>query len=333
MVTEETTCQTKMYREALNSALREEMQRDEHVILMGEGIAERGGSYKVTVDLLDEFGSDRVIDTPISEASFTGAAVGAAITGMRPVVEMLFVDFTLLTLDQVINQAAKYRFMTGDKGTVPMVLRTQGGSGKGLAGQHSQSLEALFYHIPGLKLVMPSCPYDAKGLLKSAIRDDNPVIFIEHKLLYMNKGEVPEGEYTVELGVGDIKRQGGDATVVAWSGMVRRSLEAGEKLAKEGIEVEVIDPRTLVPLDEELILASVRKTGRLIIVQEAVRRGGVASDIASIVQEKAFSALKCPIKILAGKNTPIPYNQRLEKACVPQEEEIISAVKEIINGS
>ena len=236
-----------MYREALNEALREEMQRDPTVFIMGEGIAERGGSYKVTVGLVDEFGPKRVIDTPISEASFTGAGVGAAITGMRPIVEILFIDFTSLVMDQIINQAAKYKFMTGGKGRVPMVLRTQGGVGNGLAAQHSQSLEALFYHIPGLKVVMPSTPYDAKGLIKSAIRDDDPVIFIEHKLLYMTEGEVPEGEYTIELGKGDIKREGKDATLIAWSGMIPRSLAAVEKLAQEGIDVEVVDPRTLVP--------------------------------------------------------------------------------------
>ena len=330
---ENPTNEIRMYREALNEALREEMKRDSKVFLMGEGIAQRGGSYKVTAGLLDVFGPTRVMDTPISEASFVGAAVGAAITGMRPVVEIMFVDFTLLTLDQVINQAAKYRFMSGDKGKVPMVLRTQGGSGNGLAAQHSQSLEALFYHIPGLKLVMPSCPYDAKGLLKSAIRDNNPVIFLEHKMLYMKKGEVPQHEYTIELGKGDIKRQGKDVTIVAWSGMIGRCLAAAEKLAEKGIEAEVVDPRTLVPLDEELIIESVKKTGKLVIVQEAIRRGGVASDIASIVQEQIFSALKCPIKILAGKNTPIPYNQQLEKVCVPQEDDIVNVVREIRDGS
>lgn len=320
---------TKTYREALNEALIEEMRQDESVFIMGEGIAERGGSFKVTAGLLDEFGANRVIDTPIAEATFTGAGVGAAITGMRPVVEILFVDFALLALDQIINQGAKYRFMTGGKGRVPMVLRTQGGSGNALAAQHSQSLEALFYHVPGLKLVMPSTPYDAKGLLKSAIRDDGLVVFIEHKQLYMTKGEVPNDEYTVELGKGDIKRPGVDVTVVAWSNMVLRALSAAEKLSEEGIEVEVIDPRTLVPLDKGLILESVRKTRCLVIVQEAVRRGGVASDIASIMQEEAFSELAAPIRILAGKNTPIPYNLNLEKACVPQEIDIIETVKEV----
>ena len=330
MQTEKTEMRRIKYREALNEALREEMQRDTSVFLMGEGIAERGGSYKVTMGLLDEFGAERVIDTPLAEASFTGVGVGAAITGMRPVVEILFVDFSMLVMDQIVNQAAKYRFMTGGTGKVPMVLRTQGGVGNGLAAQHSQSLEALFYHIPGLKLAIPSTPFDAKGLLKSAVRCDDPVVFMEHKHLYMTEGEVPEEEYLIELGKGDIKRRGSDVTLVVWSNMVLRALAAAEKLAEEGIEVEVVDPRTLVPLDKELILESVRKTEHVVIVQEAVRRGGVASDIASIIQREAFDYLDAPIEIVAGKNTPIPFNLNLEKACVPQEEDIIEAVKRSI---
>ncbi len=317
------------YREALNEALREEMRRDPTVFLMGEGIAERGGSYKVTAGLLEEFGPERVRDTPIAEASFVGAGVGAAITGMRPVVEILFVDFALLALDQIGNQAAKYRFMTGGAGRVPMVLRTQGGVGNGLAAQHSQSLEALFYHIPGLKLVMPSTPCDAKGLLKSAIRDDGPVIFIEHKLLYMAEGAVTEEDYLIDLGVGDVKRVGNDVTLIAWSNMVPRSLAAAEAVAAEGIDVEVVDPRTLVPLDKELILESVRKTEHVLVVQEAPRRGGVASDIASIIQEEAFDYLDAPIQIVAGKNTPIPFNLELESLCVPREEDIVQAIRRV----
>jgi pyruvate/2-oxoglutarate/acetoin dehydrogenase E1 component len=319
------------YREALNEALREELLRDESVFVIGGGIGQRGGSYKVTVGLLDEFGPRRIIDTPISEASFTGAGVGAAIMGMRPVVEILFVDFTSLIIDQIVNQAAKYRFMSGGKGRVPMVLRTQGGSGNGLAAQHSQSLEAWYYHVPGLKVVMPSTPYDAKGLLKSAIRDDDPVIFIEHKLLYLTEGPVPQDDYTIELGVGDVKRPGDDVTMIAWSNMVPRALSAAQKLAREGIETEVIDLRTLVPLDKGLILDSVRKTEHLVIVQEAVRRGGVASDIASIVQAEAFDFLDAPIEIVAGKNTPIPFNVQLERASVPQEPDIISAVRKVLH--
>jgi len=319
------------YREALNEALREEMLRDETVFVLGGGIGQRGGSYKVTVGLLDEFGPRRIIDAPIAEASFTGAGVGAAITGMRPVVEILFVDFTSLIIDQIVNQAAKYRFMSGGKGRVPMVLRTQGGSGNGLAAQHSQSLEAWYYHVPGLKVVMPSTPYDAKGLLKSAIRDDDPVIFIEHKLLYLTEGPVPQEDYTIELGVGDVKRVGNDVTIVAWSNMVPRSLSAAEKLAGEGIEAEVIDLRTLVPMDTELVLDSVRKTEHLVIVQEAVRRGGVASDIASMVQAEAFDYLDAPIEIVAGKNTPIPFNVNLERASVPQEADVVNAVRKVLH--
>ena len=318
-----------MYREALNEALREEMHRDPTVFLMGEGIAGRGGSYKVTVGLLDAFGARRVIDTPISEASFTGCAVGAAATGMRPVVEILFIDFTSLIIDQIVNQAAKYRFMTGDRGRVPMVLRTQGGSGNGLAAQHSQSLEAWYYHVPGLKVVMPATPYDAKGLLKTAIRDDDPVVFIEHKLLYMTKGYVPEEEYAIPFGKADVKRTGHDVTLIAWSGMVPRALAAAEAVGEQGIDVEVIDLRTLVPLDKETILASVRKTEHVVIAQEAIRRGGVASDICSMIQEEAFDYLNAPIRVLAGKNTPIPFNLNLERACVPQEEDIVKAVKQV----
>ncbi len=333
--TEEIKTQTRIleYREALNEALKEEMRADDTVFIMGEGIAERGGSFKVTVGLLDEFGSSRVMDTPLSEASFVGAGVGAAITGMRPVVEILFIDFAMLTLDQVINQAAKYRFMTGKIGHVPMVLRTQGGVGNGVAAQHSQSLEAIFYHIPGLKVVMPSTPYDAKGLLKAAIQDNDPVIFLEHKLLYLNKGPVPEQSYIIPLGKGDIKREGNDITVIAWSGMIPLVMKVAEKLSADGIEVEVVDPRTLVPLDKALILNSVKKTEHVVIVQEAVRRGGVASDIASIIQEEAFDYLDAPIGIVAGKNTPIPFNKTLEKACIPNEQDIENAIRQCLYSS
>ncbi|HRZ92854.1 MAG TPA: alpha-ketoacid dehydrogenase subunit beta, partial [Candidatus Paceibacterota bacterium] len=286
---------------------------------------------QVTGDLVERFGPDRVMDTPISELGGAGVAVGAALTGMRPVVEILFIDFTMLVMDQIVNQAAKVRFMTGNQARVPLVLRTQGGAGNGLAAQHSQSLEALFYHIPGLKVVMPSTPADAKGLLKASIRDDSPVIFIEHKLLYLTEGPVPAVEdYMIPLGKGDIKRTGRDVTLIAWSNMVPRSLAAADKLAAEGIEAEVVDPRTLVPLDEELILASVRKTEHVVIVQEAVRRGGVASDLASIIQAKAFDYLDGPIEIVAGLNTPIPFNLALESACVPQEADIIRAVRRVL---
>jgi len=319
-----------MYREALNMALREEMRRDPLVFVMGEGIAERGGSYKVTDQLYKEFEYDRVIDTPISEASFTGAAVGAAIIGTRPVVEILFIDFSMLALDQIINQAAKYNFMSGGKGRVPMVLRTQGGAGNGLSAQHSQSLEAIYYHIPGLKVVMPSIPYDAKGLLKSSIRDNNPVVFIEHKLLYMTKGEVPEEEYLVPLGKADIKRVGSDVTLVTYSYMTVKCLEAAQILEKEGINVEVIDLRTLNPMDKETILESVRKTGKAIVVHEACKRGGVGGDIAAMIMEEAYDDMDGPVQRIAGKNTPIPYNIDLEKACVPSVEEIVEGILKIV---
>jgi pyruvate dehydrogenase E1 component beta subunit len=297
---------------------------------MGEGIAERGGSYKVTEGLVKEFGPARVVDTPISEASFTGCGIGAALVGTRPVVEILFIDFTGLIMDQIINQAAKYEFMSGGQGKVPMVLRTQGGAGNGLAGQHSQSLEALFYHIPGLKVVMPATPYDAKGLLKASIRDDDPTIFIEHKLLYMTKGEVSGDDYIVPLGQADIKRPGQDVTLISYSYMTLKCLEAAEILAGEGISVEVVDLRTLTPLDKETILESVEKTGRAIVVHEAVKRGGVGGDIASMIMEEAYDDLDGPVKRICGKNTTIPYNLNLEKACVPSVEEIIVGILEMV---
>lgn len=315
-----------MYREALNQALFEEMRRDPTVFVMGEGIAERGGSYKVTAGLLEEFGYERVLDTPIAEASFAGAGIGAALVGTRPVVEILFVDFTTLILDQIINQAAKYEFMSGGQGTVPMVLRSQGGAGNGLAGQHSQCLEALFYHIPGLKLVMPSSPYDAKGLLKSAIRDDRPVIFLEHKLLYMTKGEVPDEEYLIPLGNADVKREGDDITLITYSYMTLKCLEAAEMMEQDGISVEVVDLRTLNPLDKDTVLESVSKTGRAIVVHEAVKRGGVGGDIAAMIMEEAYDDLDGPVLRIAGKNTTIPYNLNIEKACIPSAEDIIAGI-------
>jgi pyruvate dehydrogenase E1 component beta subunit len=321
---------TIMYREALNRGLFEEMRRDPTVFVMGEGIAERGGSYKVTEGLLKEFGGTRVVDTPISEASFTGMGVGAALSGARPVVEILFVDFTTLIMDQIVNQAAKYEFMSGGQGKVPLVVRTQGGAGNGLAGQHSQSLEALFYHIPGLKVVMPATPYDALGLIKAAIRDDDPVIFIEHKLLYMTKGEVPEEEFLVPLGKADVKRAGDAATLLTYSHMTLKCLEAAERLARKGIAVEVVDLRTLVPLDKETILASVRKTGRAIVVHEACKRGGVGADIAAMIMEEAYDDLDGPVVRLCGRNTTVPYNLNLEKACVPQVPDIVAAVEALL---
>ena len=325
---------TKMkYREALRAALQEEMERDETVFCVGEGIGDRGGSYKVTEGLITQFGRDRVIDTPLSEAGFVGLGVGAAIAGQRPVVEMLFIDFLMLAMDQIVNQAAKYRFMSGGEGRVPLVVRTQGGAGNSLAGQHSQSLEALFYHVPGLKLVMPSTPRDAKGLLKAAIRDDDPVIFIEHKLLYMTEGEVPDDEGVIPLGQAEIKRAGTDVTLVTWSHMVLKSLQAAEELAAEGISIEVIDLRTLVPMDIACVLESVRRTGRLVIAQEAIKRGGVGSDISAMVAERAFESLRAPIVRVAGVNTVIPFNLTLEKSTVPQVADIVAGVRSVMRSA
>jgi pyruvate/2-oxoglutarate/acetoin dehydrogenase E1 component len=319
-----------MYRDALREAIDEEMARNSEVFIIGEGIAERGGSYKVTEGLLAKYGKLRVRDTPISEASMIGAGVGAAIAGARPIVEILYVDFSMLGMDQIVNQAAKFRLMTGGAGRVPFVMRTQGGTGGGVAAQHSQSLEALFYHIPGLKVAMPSAPADAKGLLKYALRQDDPVMFLEHKHLYMTKGQVPDGEHIVVFGRGDIKRAGTDVTVVAWSNMIPRTLQAAEEMSREGVSVEVIDPRTLAPLDLPMILESVSKTNRVVIVQEAVRRGGVASDIASLIQKESFYDLDAPIEIVAGLNIPVPFNLELEKASVPQVDDIKHAVRTVL---
>jgi pyruvate dehydrogenase E1 component beta subunit len=319
-----------MYREALRRALDEEMQRDPLVFLMGETIAERGGSYKVTEGLWQKYGPGRVIDTPIAEASFTGMAVGAALVGCRPVIEILFVDFAMLAMDQIVNQAAKYSFISGGQGTVPMVLRTQGGAGNGLAAQHSQSLEALFYHIPGLKVVMPSTPRDACGLLKAAIRDDHPVVFIEHKLLYMTKGPVPEEEVVIPLGRADIKRPGRDVTLITYSYMTLKCLEAAAALEAEGISVEVVDLRTLWPLDKDTVLASARRTGRVVIVHEAVKRGGIGGDIAALLMEEAYDDLDGPVLRIAGRNTPIPYNLNIEKACIPSVADIVEGVLRMV---
>lgn len=321
-----------MYREALREAIDEEMAANDLVFIIGEGIAERGGSYKVTEGLLAKYGSKRVRDTPIAEAGMIGVGVGAAIAGARPIVEILYVDFAMLGMDMIVNQAAKFRLMTGGEGRVPFVMRTQGGAGGGVAAQHSQSLEALFYHIPGLRVVMPSTPADAKGLLKHALRQQDPVMFLEHKHLYMTKGPVPDGDHVVPFGIGDIKRPGRDVTLIAWSNMIPRTLEAAAELADQGIDAEVIDPRTLVPLDRAMILASVAKTHRAVIVQEAPRRGGVASDIASIIQEEAFYDLDAPVRIVAGLNVPIPFNLALEAASVPQKADIVAAARRAMHA-
>jgi len=321
------------YAEAVRAALREEMIRDERVFLFGEDIGRYGGAFGVTFGLLNEFGEQRVKETPISEAAIVGAATGAALVGMRPVAEIMFMDFILLAMEQLVNQAAKVRFMFGGKVTVPMVIRMTGGSGTGAAAQHSQSLESLLIHIPGIKVVNPSTPYDAKGLLISSIRDPNPVCFVEHKQLYKTKGEVPEGEYTIPIGVADVKRKGSDITVVAGNIMVPRTMAAAQKLAQEGIEVEVVDPRTLRPLDEETITNSVRKTGRLLVVHEACQTGGWAGEvIACVASSRAFDYLDAPMRRLAGADVPIPYNRNLELAAVPQEQDIEREIRRIVSN-
>jgi pyruvate/2-oxoglutarate/acetoin dehydrogenase E1 component len=317
--------------EAIREALREEMLRDETVYICGEDVGQFGGCFGVTQGLYEEFGEERVRDTPISETAIVGSAVGAAATGMRPVPEIMFMDFVTVCMDQLVNQAAKMRYMFGGKAIMPITLRLPVGAGISAAAQHSQSLEAWFTHVPGLKVVMPSTPADHKGLLKASIRDDNPVIFVEHKVLYGIKGPVPEDEdYVIPLGKGDIKRQGEDVTVVATSMMVYKALAAAEELAKEGISVEVVDPRTLVPLDKDIILSSVEKTGRLVIVHEAVKTGGFGGEIAAIVAEEGFDYLDAPIKRVAAHDVPIPFNAGQEQFVIPNEQDIIAAVKEIV---
>ncbi|HEY81935.1 MAG TPA: alpha-ketoacid dehydrogenase subunit beta [Dehalococcoidia bacterium] len=318
------------YREAIREALREEMKRDPKVFLMGEEIAEYGGSYKVTLGLVDEFGHERVRNTPLAEASIAGAALGAALVGMRPVAEIMYIDFSFIAADQIINQIAKLRYMTGGMVKVPVVIRTQGGGGVAAGPHHSQSLEAIYAHIPGLFVVMPSNAYDAKGLLKSSIREDNPVMFIEHKKLYGEACEVPEEEYLIPLGKGEIKRPGKDITVVAYSRCVLRALNAAQDLAKEGIELEVVDPRTLKPLDEDIILSSVQKTGKAMVVYEACRTGGFGAEIAAIISEKAFDYLDAPIKRVAALDSPVPFNPKMEDYVLPNEDNIKAAARELM---
>jgi pyruvate dehydrogenase E1 component beta subunit len=319
------------YRDALREALREEMRRDPSVFLLGEDIGRFwGGAFKVTDGLAEEFGDDRVRDTPISESAIIGAAVGAAITGMRPVAEIMFGDLTALAMDQISNQAAKIRYMFGGQAQCPLVIRTPFGAGVNIASHHSQSLEAWFMHVPGLLVAMPSTPYDAKGLLKTAIRSDNPVFFCEHKLLYPVKGEVPEAEYTIPFGVADVKKEGSDATIVATSYMVHKALGAAEMLEKEGISSEVVDPRTLTPLDGQAIVRSVKKTGRIIIVSEDCKTAGVSAEIAALVAEQALDYLDAPIRRLAEPDTPIPFSPTLEQYVIPNEKTIVKAVKDVV---
>jgi pyruvate/2-oxoglutarate/acetoin dehydrogenase E1 component len=330
----------KSFRQALNEAMRLEMRRDPRVFVMGEDVAGGkgasgeqdawGGAFGVTKGLLAEFGPERVRDTPITESAFVGAAAGAAMTGMRPVVEIMFVDFMGVCFDQIFNQAAKFRYMFGGKAVTPMVLRATFGAGTRSASQHSQALYPLFTHIPGLKVVVPSSPYDAKGLLIQAIRDDDPVIFLEHKAMYDDMGEVPDGAYVVPFGEAGVLRDGGDVTIVAYGRMVGRAMEAAARLARDSIEATVVDPRTTSPLDIDTIVETLEETGRLVIVDEAYPRCGMASDIAGIVAEEAFGLLKAPIQKVTPPHAPVPYAPELEAAFIPSVEKIEAAVRRAV---
>jgi 2-oxoisovalerate dehydrogenase E1 component len=323
-------CRKIDYRTALQEAMREEMQRDPTVFVMGEDVGLYGGAYGATRGLFDEFGGERVRDTPISEATIGGAAVGAAMAGTRPIAEIMYVDFTPLAMDQIANQGAKNRYMFGGKTVVPMVIRTEGGAGRCIAAHHSQSLEALWTHFPGIYVVMPSTPFDAKGLLKAAIRDDNPIMFIEHKMLYGVEGYVPDEEYIIPFGVADVKRQGGDVTLITYSRMVHRGLEAAERLAREGIGVEVIDLRTLKPLDMEAISASVKKTGRVVGVTEAYRTGSFLGELTALIQEQLFDWLDAPVIRVAAADVPVPMAETLEDAAIPSVERIVAGIREAL---
>ena len=318
------------YRQALNEALDEELQRDEKVFIMGEDVAIYGGAYGVTAGLWKKYGDERVIDTPISENAIVGTGLGAALTGMRPVVEIMYIDFIGLCMDQLNNQVAKIRYMFGGKCEVPLTIRTEGGAGRTLGAHHSQSLESWLIHIPGIKVVMPATPYDAKGLLKSSIRDNNPVVFIEHKMLYNTKGPVPEEEYTVPIGVADIKKEGKDVTIVTYSRMLLFSLEAASILEKEGISVEVVDLRTLLPMDMETVVKSVKKTNRVVIVEEDCKTGGTGAEIGMRIMEEAFDYLDAPIIRVAGADVPMPKSPVLEKLAIPDVDRIIEGVREVL---
>jgi pyruvate dehydrogenase E1 component beta subunit len=315
------------FAQAIREALAEEMRRDATVCIMGEDVAEAGTPFKVLSGLLEEFGKDRVLDTPISEAGFTGLAVGAAMTGMRPVVDIMFGDFITLTMDQMVNQAAKVHYMSGGKWKVPMVMRTTMGATRRSAAQHSQSLHAWYCHVPGLKVVLPSTPYDAKGLLKASIRDENPVVFFEDKMMYKLKGEVPEGDYTVPLGVADIKRVGEDITLVATSSMVQVALGAATMLEEIGVSAEVVDPRTMWPLDEKTLVDSAKKTSRAIVLDEGYERYGVTAELASVIATGAFYDLDAPVKRMGAMHVPIPFSPPLEDVTVPTEQTVFEAAR------
>jgi pyruvate dehydrogenase E1 component beta subunit len=315
------------FREALNQAMSEEMERDPTVFLMGEEVGHYQGAYKVSQGMLARFGERRVVDTPIAENGFAGVGVGAAMVGLRPIIEFMTFNFSLVAIDQIVNNAAKIRQMSGGQFTIPIVFRGPGGSAVQVASQHSQALESYYVHVPGLKVVMPSVPSDAKGLLKSAIRDDNPVIFIESETLYGVSGEVPPGEYTIPIGKGDVKRPGKDCTIVAWSKTVHTAAEAAKQLAAEGIEVEIVDPRSLRPLDDEIIFESVRKTHRCVIVQEGWPMCGFAAEIAFRVQRNCLDFLDAPVERVTNEDVPQPYARNLEVEVLPQAKDVVRAVK------
>jgi len=318
--------------EAIREALAEEMERDRTVFMIGEDIGQFGGALGQTKGLFEKFGDERILDTPISEAAIVGAAVGASMLGMRPIADIMFTDFSTLAMDQIINQAAKARFMSGGKVSVPVVIKMQSGAGRGKAAQHSQSFEAIYSHIPGLKVVMPSTPYDAKGLFKSAIRDNDPVVYMEHGSLYGIKGQIPEEDYTIPIGVGDIKREGKDISIITYSYMVHKALAAAKTLEADGIDVEIVDLRTLRPMDTDIIIESVKKTHRVVVLHEACVTGGIGGEIVAKIAENAFDYIDAPIKRVGVPDVPIPYAKSLEDTIVPNEEKLITCIKEVLEG-
>lgn len=318
------------YKQALREAIHEEMQRDDKVFIFGEDVAVHGGAFFVTTDLLNEFGPERVLDTPISEIAIVGLAIGSSIIGLKPIAEIMFNDFLCVAMDQIVNQMAKMRYMSGGQLTLPLVIRTAMGAGLSAAAQHSQCLEALFTHIPGIKIIVPSTPYDAKGLLKSAIRDNNPVMCFEHILLYTTEGDVPKDEYTIPLGQADIKRKGNDVTIIAVGLMVQKALSVAEKLEKEGIEAEIIDPRSLIPLDFETILKSIKKTKKVLVTYTGSKTSGSGTEIAARIAEEGFHYLEKPVLRIAARDAPIPFAPKLERFVIPQEKDIYDAVINIL---
>lgn len=319
--------------EAIREAISEEMVRDSKVFMIGEDIGQFGGALGQTKGLYEKFGDERILDTPISEAAIVGAAVGAAMLGMRPIADIMFTDFSTLAMDQIINQAAKARFMSGGKVSVPVVIKMQSGAGRGKAAQHSQSFEAIYSHIPGLKVVMPSTPYDAKGLFKAAIRDNDPIVYMEHGSLYGIKGQIPEEDYTIPLGIGEIKREGKDISIITYSYMVHMALAAAEILQGEGIDAEIVDLRTLRPMDTGIIVDSIKKTHRVVVLHEACITGGIGGEIVAKIAENVFDYIDAPIKRLGIPDVPIPYAKSLEDTILPTKEKLIACIKEVLEGN